>query len=218
MAKKEKKQGGQSILTMDLSDLMKQLKTKDKVKTRKGLVTENKRTMNFARKESGLNLTKVLPVIIVISIILTVFFKVGIVDPLSQKSRAYSQLARKQEELAAVQTRLGEYDELAEKYGRYSYGLMNESEINLVNRMDVLDLLVNEIAPYAFIENFAVNNNVMTLNIYGITLDQASSLVNRLESNSLVTQATVNSATADDGVEARIFISINLTKVVEEAE
>ena len=75
-----------------------------------------------------------------------------------------------------------------------------------------------EIASRAFIDNFAVNNNVLTMNIYGITLEQASTIVNRLENNELVTSARVNSATADDGVEARIFISIVLSKVVQEAE
>ena len=110
------------------------------------------------------------------------------------------------------------YDELANLYGRYSYGRMNESEINLVSRMDVLALVEKEIASKATIENFAVNNNVLTMNIYGVTLQQASNMVNRLEANDLVTHASVNSATAEDGIEAKIFISITLTKNIEEAE
>ena len=103
-------------------------------------------------------------------------------------------------------------------YGRYSYGLMNETEINLVSRMDVLALMEEKIASRAIVENFAVNNNVLTMNIYGITLEEASRIVNQLEQSHLVTRASVNSASADDGVEARIFISITLTKEAKEAE
>lgn len=218
MAKKEKNQENQSILTMDVGDLFKK-KPNDTVKrSKKGAIKATKRTMNFVRHESSFNPMKVIPVVLVAVIALAIFAKVGFMDPLAEKTRAYSQLATKQEQLAAVNARLVGYDELAQLYGRYSYGLMNESEINLVSRMDVLNLVEKEIASKATIENFAVNNNVLTMNIYGITLQQASNMVNRLESNNLVTHASVNSATADDGVEAKIFISITLTKEVEEEE
>ena len=56
------------------------------------------------------------------------------------------------------------------------------------------------------------------MNIHGITLEQASAMVKKLESTDLVSRATVNSATAADAVEARIFISITLTKPAKEAE
>lgn len=217
MAKKEKNQENQSILTMDVGDLFKKKPNAPVKRGKRGAIKATKRTMNFVHHESDFNLMKVLPVVLVVILALVVFAKVGFMDPLAEKTRAYSQLATKQEQLAAVNARLVGYDELANLYGRYSYGLMNESEINLVSRMDVLALVEKEIASKATIENFAVNNNVLTMNIYGITLQQASDMVNRLESNALVTHASVNSAAADDGVEARIFISITLTKNVEEA-
>ena len=56
------------------------------------------------------------------------------------------------------------------------------------------------------------------MNIHGITLEEASAMVKSLESTNLVSRASVNSATAADAVEARIFISITLTKQVEEGE
>lgn len=218
MAKKEKNPENQSILTMDVADLFKKKPDQGVKRSKKGAIKATKRTMNFVHHESNFNIMKVLPVVLVAVIGLMIFAKVGFMDPLAEKSRAYSQLAAKQEQLAAVNARLVGYDELANQYGRYSYGLMNDSEINLVSRMDVLALVEKEIASKAIIENFAVNNNVLTMNIYGITLEQASTMVNRLENNHLVTHASVNSATANDGVEAKIFISITLTKEVEEAE
>ncbi len=214
----------QSILTMDLGDLLKKDKKKAVAskqsgpKPKKGAVKVTKRTMNFVHHKSSFNPWKVIPSVLVIVAILAVFVQVGFLDQLSKKTLAYSELAGKQEQLAAINARLVGYDELANQYGRYSYGLMNDTEINLVTRMDVLELLEKEIAPHAVIENFAVNNNVLTMNIHGITLEQASTMVNKLESSELVSRATVNSATASDGIEARIFISITLTKPEKEAD
>ena len=209
----------QSILTMDLGDLMKNGKkaAASSAKSKKGAVKATKRTMNFVHHKSNFNIWKVLPVVLVLIIALAIFAKIGFLDQLSKKTLAYSELAAKQEQLAAINTRLVGYDELANEYNRYSYGLMNDTEINLVSRMDVLKLLEEKIAPNAVIENFAVNNNVLTMNIHGITLEQASAMVKNLESTNLVSRATVNSATAADAIEARIFISITLTKPEKEA-
>lgn len=219
MAKKKAEQNTekQSILTMDVADLFKKKENTVK-RSKKGMISESKRTMNFVHHESDFKLKNVLPVVLVLAVVLPFAVKYGFTDPLAAKSKVYVQLAAKQEQLAAVQARMGDYEELSKLYSRYSYGLMNDSEINLVNRMDVLNLVEKEIATKAYIENMAVNNNVLTMNIYGVTLEQASTMVNRLESNALVSRATVNSANAADGIEARIFISITLTKEVKEAE
>lgn len=219
MAKKDNtSEKNQSILTMDIGDLLKKNKKKSSGRTKKGSVKSTKRTMNFVHHKSNFNPWKILPITLILIVILAIFAKIGFLDPLSQKTLAYSELASKQEQLAAINTRLVGYDELANQFGRYSYGLMNETEINMVNRMDVLNLLQKHIAPKATIENFAVNNNVLTMNIHGITLEEASAMVKNLENTDLVSRASVNSATAADAVEARIFISITLTKPVEEAE
>lgn len=216
--KKEKEQKGQSILSMDVGELFKKKPKQAGQRAKKGTITEAKRTMNFVRQQSGPSANRVLSMAVVVLAVLLVFFKFGFMDPMAERSNAYIALTRKQGELEDIQDRLDDYEELKQQYDRYSYGRMNESEINLVNRMEVMDLVEKEIASIAFVENFAVNNNVLTLNIYGITLEQASTLVNRLESNGLVESASVNSASAADGVEARIFISIVLTKEVEEGE
>lgn len=176
-----------------------------------GAVSPNKRTMNFLRR-STIDHKIMLPVLLAAILMLSGFVKVGILNPLGQKAEAYSALAAKQEQLALANETLAGYDDLLQQYGRYSYGLMNDTEINLVSRMDVLSLVETKIAPSAHIEDFAVNNNILTMNICGVTLKEASAIVKSLESSPLVIRAAVNSATADDGREARIFISITLTK------
>jgi hypothetical protein len=92
---------------------------------------------------------------------------------------------------------------------------MNETEVNMVSRMDVLHLVEEEIASVAFIDNLAVNNNVLTLNIHGITLEQASAMVKSLEARGLVQSAAVYKAVAEEAQEAQIFMSIIMAKEAE---
>lgn len=180
-------------------------------------VHPEKRTMNLLRA-SAIDRKALLPVLLAVILLLILFAKVGILDPLGQKTEAYQALAAKQEQLAQINAKLADFDALQQQYCRYSFGLMNDTEVNLVSRMDVLALVETKIAGRAIIEDFAVNNNLLTMNLQGITLREASALVSSLEDCDLVARATVNSATADDGKEARIFISITLTKNSQEAE
>lgn len=175
----------------------------------------SKKTMNFVHHESSFNLKKVLPIVIIIAIVLAVFAKIGIMDPLAKKTAAYNELATKQDQLAVINTKLAGYDELAMEYGRYSYGWMNETEVNMVNRMDVLKLVEKEIATRAIIDNMAINNNVLTLNIHGITLEQASTMVRSLEESELVESASVYNAVAESAAEASIAMTIIMTKEAE---
>lgn len=186
-----------------------------KGKKKGAVVVPSKKTMNFVHHQSSFNPKKVIPLVLVAVIIIAVFFKFGIMDQLDKKTAAYNELSLKQEQLAAVNTRLAGYDELEKQYGRYSYGWMDENEVNMVSRMDVLALVEEKITPASVVENLAVNNNVLTLNIHGITLEQASAMVKSLEESPLVSSATVYNAVAENAEEASIFMSIILTKEAE---
>ena len=186
-----------------------------KVAKKKAVQMPSKKTMNFARRQSNFNPKKVIPVLLVIIIVAAVFVKFGIMDPLDKKSAAYSELSYKQVQLAALNAQLTGYEDLEHEYGRYSYGWMNETEVSLVSRIDALDLVEKQIANKAVVKNMAVNNNVLTLNIYGITLKEASDMVAKLEMNELVESAAVYNATAEDAEQAEIFMSIILTKEAE---
>ena len=188
---------------------------KTKLTKQKAVQVPSKKTMNFVHHQSSFNPKKVLPVLVIILAIGIIFAKVGILDPLAEKTAAYNELSLKQEQLAAINTKLTGYDELAREYGRYSYGWMDETEVNMVSRMDVLHLVEEEISSKAYIDNLAVNNNVLTLNIHGITLEQASDMVKSLEERGLVESAAVYNAVAEEAEEAKIFMSIIMTKEAE---
>ena len=185
------------------------------VSKKKAVQMPSKKTMNFARRQSNFNPKKVIPIILVIIIVAVAFAKFAIMDPMDKKAAAYADLSSKKIELATVNAKLADYDALSHEYGRYSYGWMNETEISLVSRIDALNLVEKQIANKAVVKNMAVNNNVLTLNIKGITLQEASDMVAKLEKNDLVESAAVYNATASEAKEAEIFMSIILTKEAE---
>ena len=194
---------------------MAEKKTEKKVTKKNAVVVPSKKTMNFVHHQSSFNPKKVLPILLAIVIVCGVFIKFGIMDPLEKKTAALNELSAKQDQLAAINSKLSGYSDLEKEYGRYSYGWMNQTEVNLVSRMDVLDLMEKRIASKAIIDDIAVNNNVLTLNIHGITLEQASAMVKNLEESELVTSASVYNAVAEEAEEAKIFMSIILTKEAE---
>ena len=171
-----------------------------------------KTSMNFVRHKIQINFRVITMIAVAFVAVGLLFLKFGILDQMQKKTEAMNALASRQELLSSMSGKLAEYDALAEQYGRYSYGWLSDAEVNMVDRLAAMDLMEEKIAKLATIENFAINNNVMTMNIRGITLDQASQIVADLETSELVSRATVYSASAEAGREASIFLSIVLKK------
>lgn len=189
-----------------------ELKSKPKTKNKVNAAAPSKKTMNFSRHVSSFDLRKMTPYLIVIVIVLALFAKFGFIDQLSKKTDAYAQLADIQSQQEVLNLKLKDYPELEKQYGRYSYGWMSEDEVSLVDRMEVYSLIESKIMDAAVIEDFAINGNVITMNIRGITLIQASAVVKDLESSPMVDSAYVYSAEAENAEQAEMFMTINITK------
>lgn len=189
-----------------------ELKSKPKTKNKVNAAAPSKKTMNFSRHVSSFDLRKMAPYLIVIVIVLALFAKFGFIDQLSKKSDAYAQLADIQSQQEMLDLKLKDYPELEKQYGRYSYGWMSEDEVSLVDRMEVYSLIESKIMDAAVIEDFAINSNVITMNIRGITLIQASAVVKDLESSPMVDSAYVYSAEAENAEQAEMFMTVNLVK------
>lgn len=181
------------------------------------VVAPSKKTMNFARHESNIDPKRVGIILGIIIVVLAVFAKFGILDPLAEKSKAYQELGTLQNQQVAIQQKLSKFDELKKEYGRYSYGWMDEVEISMVSRMEILELMEREIFPYAVVEDLSVTNNVLNINVNKITLEKASEIIESLEKDDLVEYAYLFYAEAENGEDALISMSITLTKEVPEA-
>lgn len=175
-----------------------------------------KSTMNLAFHESNFRPSRVFPVIAAVAVVLLVCTKFGVLDQMDKKAAAYAALGEKQSQMQQLTVHLAGYDKLAAQYGRYSYGWMTETEASLLDRMQVMTIIEEKIAPAATIADFAINNNALTVNISGVTLDQTSALVNELELSPLVYSVSVYTAKADDAtLQAQVSMTILLQKEAE---
>ena len=190
-----------------------ELKSKPKsAKAKVSAAAPTKKTMNFSHHVSSFDLRKMMPAIIVIVIVIGLFAKFGIIDQLSKKTSAFAELSDIQTQQEVLNAKLKDYPELEKQYGRYSYGWMSEDEVSLVDRMEVYKLIESKVMDAAVIENFAVNGNVITMNMRGITLKEASAVVKDLESSDMVDSAYVYSAEAENAEQAQMFMTINISK------
>lgn len=171
-----------------------------------------KNTMNLVHHQANFDFKKFVPAFILLGIVVLIFLKFGIFDPLAGKISLLSRISAEHDKVAAMSEELKAYDELANDYGKYSNGWMNESEVSTVDRLDVIALIEEKVANVAVIENYAINGNILSLNIRDVTLTEASAIVVALEESELVKSASLGRATAETGREAIIFMTVTLTK------
>lgn len=189
-----------------------------KVSKKKPVQVAEKTTMNFARRESSFNVKKMIPVILILAVAIALFVKFGVIDQLDKKLAAYNEIAEKQAVIDEMEMKLTGYDELYAKYGRYSYGWMDDNEVNTIDRIEILKLVESKVMRSARIDDISINGDVITMNLSGITLQNTSDIVKALEQDELVKSVAVYSATAQDAENAEIFMSVVLNKEPEEAE
>ena len=183
---------------------------------KKNIVVPGKTTMNFAHHKSSVNLKRLIPIAVILIAVVLLGVKFGILNQLNKKIEAQNELSSRQATYTAMAARLAEYDALAEQYGRYSYGWMSETETSLVDRMEIVSLIEKNVMNVAAVEDFSISKNVLTINLHGVTLNQTSAIVDNLEKSELVDSAAVYNASANDGSEAVVFMTVILTKEVAE--
>lgn len=142
--------------------------------------------------------SRALPVFVVIVVLALVFGKFAVVDRLMGVASAQDELDRMNSEIAALQNRLAVYSEVEEAYVRFGTAWMTDEELALVDRTDMLALLEREIVPAARIGTVTMQGSAMTVELLGITLEDASDIVRGLEQDELVTGVGVSTASTVD--------------------
>lgn len=186
-------------------------------------VFANKRTMNFAAyRKSPINVKKVAIIVGVIVVVAGVFTKFAILDQLEKKNAAVEARNAAQMRLTGQMMGMANYNELKQKYDRLTDARMNENERYLVDRVEVFDMIREEIMPIGgcSVDSVSLHNNELNLGLSGLTLQELGDLINDLEELEMVTQVELRNAYSVDSDTASMSIAIKLQKegvVIEEA-
>ena len=137
---------------------------------------------------------------IVFLVALGVFTKFGVIDKISEASAAEAAYNDMQRQITELKEQNADYEEVKKDYSHYGMGYLDDSEILLVDREDVLDLLDKYVLKNADIKTLAVTDNTVTLTVEKTRLNAISSIVKELEADSDVAFVTVNVAGTDRDV------------------
>lgn len=169
------------------------VKTETKSRAIRGKQTvPTKTVMNLVMKEkSAVRLSRVIPAVLVILVVAVLFGKFAVADRFARLRDAEDELAARKAWLQQLELYYADYDEVKEQYNEYTYKGFDRT---IADRQEILDLLESDIIPYSETQSVSVTGNVFSTTLTGLTLDQVSTMISRLEANPLVERVTVSTA------------------------
>ena len=148
------------------------------------------------------NRTLEILIFIIFLIALAAFTKFGVIDKISEASSAEAAYNEVQRQITELKEQNADYDKVKKDYSHYGLGYLDDTEILLVDREDVLDLLDKYVLKNADIKTLNVTDNTVTLTVEKTRLNAISSIVKELEADPDVAFVTVNVAGTDREVNA----------------
>lgn len=150
--------------------------------------------------KSDENRTLEILIFIIFLIALVAFTKFGVIDKISEASAAEAAYNEVQRQITELKEQNADYDKVKKDYSHYGLGYLDDTEILLVDREDVLDLLDKYVLKNADIKTLNVTDNTVTLTVEKTRLNAISSIVKELEADPDVAFVTVNVAGTDRDV------------------
>lgn len=161
-----------------------------------------KREINLADVgETKLDLRTAIIAIILIIAGATVFSIFGVAGRFAKLVSAQSAAAQAERELADAYEILAGYDLTQDEYAHYTFENMTPEELAQVEREDVLRLLDERVIGKCEVEYWSVSENVLTLRIVGITLEQVNRIIQDINEDELVSYSTLTTAVKEDKTE-----------------
>ncbi len=159
----------------------------------------SKQTLNlvYKQKDTGRRVFIVL-VIVLFFMVLIGFAWFVVREQLSKTAKArnkYESLQQQLEELVALED---QYADIEEKYSHYGSSYMNEEELALQDRIDVLKVINEEISLAQGLSQIQLSGNTATVQMMSLELKEVSSIVAKLEASPIVSYVGVDTAAMDE--------------------
>lgn len=191
-------------------------KVKTKAKSKVGRMP-TKTTINLARKERTTSSQSSGPLIVLVILLVVVFAKFAVYDRLMEVAAENEKLVSMQTELDQMKTQNADYDEVAERYGKYSTDWMTDDEKATVDRIVTLTAIEQELLSQARVQQFSVTQNILSVQISGIPLEKVATLANNLEKREEVSGVQVFTAQTKDANKENTNISMVIGLQSEES-
>lgn len=154
---------------------------------------------------------KLIPLLLALAALAGVFGKFAVADRLAQVNRAEAELHTLQQQRSELEAATADYAALQEEYSRYSVSWMSEEEKSLVPRSDMLALIGAELIPNSQVLRFSSSGNLLSVELGGITLEDTSSIVQRLYQLPNVVNVSVYTASSKTQAGNQSSVSMIIT-------
>ena len=189
------------------------------MKMKKGGSVANKQSMNLAVFEKKqVNPVRILVTVLVLVLVFVVVGKFGIVDRYEKVNQARSAMQDQQDLYNALLIANAEYNDVLLEFNKYSFGAMTDEERAVADRGEVLDLIEGYLVSAARIEKVSLTANELNVEMSGINLEKASSLMKNLMTDELVKNVTVSNANTKEDESNSGENAVNNSGVAQDAK
>lgn len=142
------------------------------------------------------NLHTLIPTFIVLAVFISLFTKFAVVDRLDAANQAEASAAEVQSQLLSLKNYTKDYDNVLEKYNEL---LATRASADVIaTPMERLGLIEKYLITTSQVDSFDVLDDIITVKISGVTLNQISSIFVTLMSDPLISNVQVYTASTSD--------------------
>ena len=144
-------------------------------------------------KHTGRNIVEIL-IFLVFMFCVALFSKFVVQGQLDEMNRLESNYHSLENEVQETEESLADYEEIRVEYSHYGNSYLNDEETLLQDRLEMLDLIEEELLSSGALVNCSISGNVATLTINSSSLSSVSAVANDLEQSSIVNYVSVSNA------------------------
>lgn len=160
----------------------------------KGAVSAEKDTINLmVRSNREIDARKAVPLAVILVVVVALFAKFAVFDPLSQVSQKQTELSQQQSAVAAAESKLTGYDDLKAQYDSY---LGTSSTSSSVSAEQVMSLIDARVASRAQVSSLSFDSGKVSIVLDEVSLDTVGDIATSLGQDDIVSNVTVSTASA----------------------
>ncbi len=172
----------------------------------------SKTTLNLLVRKRTKNWAAKLVLFVILALLVLAFAaKFGVYDFLIKKQEAQQEVDALNGTLAITSAGMDDYDQVMEELNRLSSDYLNAEELQLVNRMELLNVLDRCIGSYGVISSVGVSGNTASISCTIPDLSMISRMISTLTREPLVQEVTVSSASGGDNTQEDSNLSVSVT-------
>ena len=165
---------------------------------------EPKYIFNLAQFEGeSMGSPKMIILVVVIVAIVVLVGKFGVLDRFNALHQKEAEAQDLQQKVEDVHAQIAELQGVTDEYAHYTMDGMEEEELILVNRVDVMGMISRLVLPHATVDSWKLTGNTLVLTISNTLLSRANQIVQAFNTEEMVnfcfmqTAATENTAATD---------------------